>query len=98
MLLTLLKKQLNAPATTIPVSTASTIPVSATTITDVEITLAQALTELKSAKPKADKVVVNVQDKGKGIMVEEQVKPMKRLEQVRLDEELSFKLQAKEDE
>ncbi|GJR77301.1 hypothetical protein Tco_0089666 [Tanacetum coccineum] len=36
------------------------------------------------------------QDKGKGIMIEEsvveQVKPMKRLEQIRLDEELAFKL------
>ncbi|GJV58265.1 hypothetical protein Tco_1459270 [Tanacetum coccineum] len=75
---------------------ASTILVSAATITDVEITLAQALTELKSAKPEADK------DKGKGIMIEEpvveQVKPMKRLDQMRLDEELAFKLQAKEEE
>ncbi|GJZ78487.1 hypothetical protein Tco_0643324 [Tanacetum coccineum] len=54
----------NAAATT--VSTTSTIPVSAaittttttTTVSDVEITLAQALAELKSAKPKADKVVI----------------------------------------
>ncbi|GKE56323.1 hypothetical protein Tco_1495508 [Tanacetum coccineum] len=42
------------------------------------------------------------QDKGKGIMIEEpvveQVKPMKRLEQIRLDEELTFKLQVKEEE
>ncbi|GJU56945.1 putative ribonuclease H-like domain-containing protein [Tanacetum coccineum] len=42
------------------------------------------------------------QDKGKGIMIEEpvveQVKPMKRLEQIRLDEELAFKLQAEEEE
>ncbi|GJT45151.1 hypothetical protein Tco_0953866 [Tanacetum coccineum] len=87
------KETVNFAATT--VSTASTIPV-----TDVEITLAQALAELKSAKPKADKV--KAQDKGKGIMVEEhvveQVKPMKRLEQMRLDEELAFKLQAEEEE
>ncbi|GJW42312.1 putative ribonuclease H-like domain-containing protein [Tanacetum coccineum] len=104
------------------IDAASTIPVSAATITDVEITLAQALAELKSAKPKADKVVIqepeqgttytnlitiipctqNFQDKGKGIMIEEpmveQVKPMKRLEQMRLDEELAFKLQAEEEE
>ncbi|GJR18560.1 hypothetical protein Tco_0967087 [Tanacetum coccineum] len=77
---------------------------------------------LKSAKPKADKVVIQEpeqgtttttpttiipipkppHDKGKGIMIEEptmeQVKPMKRLEQMRLDEELAFKLQAKEEE
>ncbi|GJS12108.1 hypothetical protein Tco_0368904 [Tanacetum coccineum] len=45
------KETVNAAATT--VSTTSTIPV-----TDVEITLAQALAELKSAKPKADKVVI----------------------------------------
>ncbi|GJZ82373.1 putative ribonuclease H-like domain-containing protein [Tanacetum coccineum] len=104
------------------IDAASTIPVSAATITDVEITLAQALAELKSAKPKADKVVIQEpeqgtttttpttiipvpkppQDKGKGIMTEEpvveQVKPMKRLEQMRLDEELAFKLQAEAEE
>ncbi|GKC51880.1 hypothetical protein Tco_1074625 [Tanacetum coccineum] len=104
------------------IDAASIIPVSAATITDVEVTLAQALAELKSAKPKADKVVIQEpeqgtttttpttiiyvpkppQDKGKGIMIEEpvveQVMPMKRLEQIRLDEELSFKLQAKEKE
>ncbi|GKE88394.1 hypothetical protein Tco_1565869 [Tanacetum coccineum] len=104
------------------INVASTIPVSGATITDVEITLAQALAELKSAKPKADKVVIQEpeqgtttttpitiipvpkppQDNGKGIMIEEpvveQVKPMKRLEQMRLDEELAFKLQAKEEE
>ncbi|GJS82234.1 hypothetical protein Tco_0748775 [Tanacetum coccineum] len=75
-----------------------------------------------SAKPKADKIVIQepehgtttttpttiihvpkpLHDKGKGIMIEEpvveQVKPMKRLEQMRLDEELAFKLQAEEEE
>ncbi|GJW96329.1 putative ribonuclease H-like domain-containing protein [Tanacetum coccineum] len=120
------EETVNAVATT--VSTASTIPVSAaiTTITatiiDVEITLAQALTELKIAKPKAVKVVIQEpeqgtttttptiiiyvpklpQDKGKGIMIEEpvveQVKPMKRLEQMRLDKELAFKLPSEEEE
>ncbi|GJT82426.1 retrovirus-related pol polyprotein from transposon TNT 1-94 [Tanacetum coccineum] len=104
------------------VDAASTIPVSTTIIIDVEITLAQALAEMKSAKAKADKVVIQEpeqgtttttpttiihvpkppQDKGKGIMVEEpmveQVKPMKRREQMRLDEELAFKLQAEEEE
>ncbi|GJY13958.1 putative ribonuclease H-like domain-containing protein [Tanacetum coccineum] len=42
--------QVNTTATI--VSTASTIPVSAATITEDEITLAQALAELKSVKPK----------------------------------------------
>ncbi|GJW94911.1 putative ribonuclease H-like domain-containing protein [Tanacetum coccineum] len=62
-------KLVSAAAT--PVSTASTIPVSAattttttTTITEVEITLAQALAELKSAKPKADKVVIQEPEYG----------------------------------
>ncbi|GKC56032.1 hypothetical protein Tco_1083630 [Tanacetum coccineum] len=58
----------NAAATT--VSTASTISVSAattittTTVSDVEITLAQALTKLKSAKPKVDKVVIEELEQG----------------------------------
>ncbi|GJX15070.1 ribonuclease H-like domain-containing protein [Tanacetum coccineum] len=43
--------QVNTVVTT--VSTASTIPVSTATITEDEITLAQALAELKSVKPKA---------------------------------------------
>ncbi|GKE71420.1 hypothetical protein Tco_1529492, partial [Tanacetum coccineum] len=68
------------------IDAASTILVSIATITDVEVTLAQALAKLKSPKPKADKPVV------------EQVKPMKRLEQIRLDEEVTFKLQAEEEE
>ncbi|GKF86546.1 hypothetical protein Tco_0254373, partial [Tanacetum coccineum] len=90
--------------------------------TDVEITLAQALAELKSAKPKAVKVVIQEpgqgtttttpttiisvpkppQDKGKGIIIEElvveQVKSIKSLEQMRLDDELAFKLQAEKEE
>ncbi|GJT60800.1 putative ribonuclease H-like domain-containing protein [Tanacetum coccineum] len=45
--------QVNTAAIT--VSTASTIPVCAATITEDEITLAQALTELKSVKPKMKK-------------------------------------------
>ncbi|GJX72912.1 hypothetical protein Tco_0311507 [Tanacetum coccineum] len=40
------------------------LAVIATTITDVEITLAQALTELKSVKPKADKVVIQEPEQG----------------------------------
>ncbi|GKC36487.1 hypothetical protein Tco_1048871 [Tanacetum coccineum] len=40
------------------------LAVSAAIITDVEITLAQALAELKSAKPKADKVMIQEPDQG----------------------------------
>ncbi|GKD86184.1 hypothetical protein Tco_1357338, partial [Tanacetum coccineum] len=77
-----------------------------------EVTLAQALAALKSAKPKADKEQaptptvssqqpsqLNVQDKGKGKMVK--LEPMKKLskkDQLMLDEELAFKLQAEEEE
>ncbi|GJT08288.1 hypothetical protein Tco_0842750 [Tanacetum coccineum] len=116
-------EEVTVTATT--VSTASTILVSVaattttTVITDVEITLAQALAYLKSVKPKADKVViqeleqeqaptptvslqqpsqVKVQDKGKRKMVESKpVKKMSKKELLRLDEELAFKLQAKEE-
>ncbi|GJS77226.1 putative ribonuclease H-like domain-containing protein [Tanacetum coccineum] len=91
-----------------------------------EVTLAQALAALKSAKPKADKVMLQeleqgtittttaattvtaastrpkakrldkAQDKCKWIMVEEPVK-MKKKDQISLDEELAFKLQAEEE-
>ncbi|GJY84393.1 hypothetical protein Tco_0497769 [Tanacetum coccineum] len=85
------EETVNAAATTI--STASTILVSAaitkttkTVITDDEITLAKALAELKS-------------DKGKGKMVKpEPVKKMSKKDILRLDEELAFKLQTKEEE
>ncbi|GJZ14402.1 hypothetical protein Tco_0549632 [Tanacetum coccineum] len=101
-------------AITIPVSAATTTTTitAITAITDVEMTLAQALAELKSAKPKADKeqaptpIVssqqpsqVKVQDKGKGKVVEpEPVKKMSKKELLRLDEQLAFKLQAEEEE
>ncbi|GJS25163.1 hypothetical protein Tco_0453795, partial [Tanacetum coccineum] len=63
-------------------------------VIDVEITLAQALTESKSAKPKADKVVIHEPEHEPAM---EQVKPIKRLEQMRLDEELAFNLQTEEE-
>ncbi|GJS16989.1 retrovirus-related pol polyprotein from transposon TNT 1-94 [Tanacetum coccineum] len=82
------------------VSTASTIPVSAATtvITDVEITLAQALAELKSAKLKDDKLgksttTISQKDKGKSIMVEEPTK-MKKKDQISFDEQVAQRLQA----
>ncbi|GJX46327.1 hypothetical protein Tco_0271517 [Tanacetum coccineum] len=62
----------------------------AATITTEEITLAQALAELRSEKPK-------VVDKGKAKMIKPE-KPFKKTEQIRLDEELTFKLQAEEEE
>nr|GFB83015.1 hypothetical protein [Tanacetum cinerariifolium] len=78
-----------------------------------EVTLAQALTELKTLKPKVKGFVIQepsestitittipkqkLQDKGKGIMVEEPVKSKKK-DQIRLDEEAALKLQAEFDE
>ncbi|GJY08586.1 hypothetical protein Tco_0375640 [Tanacetum coccineum] len=74
-------------ATTISVATTTT-----TTITTVDdITLAQALMEIKSTKPKEKG------DKGKGILIEP-VKPMKKKDLIRLDEEVALILQAEFDE
>nr|GEV48349.1 hypothetical protein [Tanacetum cinerariifolium] len=86
------------------VSTATTT----VTITTEKITLAQALEALKTSKPKVKGIVFQEpgkstttissqqsQDKGKGIMTEEPVKPKKRKDQIRLDEEATLKLQAK---
>ncbi|GJT15898.1 putative ribonuclease H-like domain-containing protein [Tanacetum coccineum] len=50
-------------AVTIPVSAATTTTTT-TAITDVEMTLSQALAKLKSAKPKADKVVIQEPEPG----------------------------------
>nr|GEY70943.1 hypothetical protein [Tanacetum cinerariifolium] len=81
----------------------------AVTMTVDEATLAQALMEIKTSKPKAKGIVLQEpsesptttttisskksQDKGKSIMVEEPVKPKTKY-QVRLDEEVALKLQA----
>nr|GEW26112.1 rve domain-containing protein [Tanacetum cinerariifolium] len=77
--------------------------VTTVTITIKEITLAQALKELKTLKPKSKGIVIQElgestttiskqqsQDKGKGIMIEEPVKPKKN-DQIRLDEEATKK-------
>ncbi|GJZ29808.1 hypothetical protein Tco_0574455, partial [Tanacetum coccineum] len=68
-----------------------------------EVTLAQALAALKSTKTTTTIISsqqpsqANVQDKGKGEMVEPN-KPMKKKELIRLDEEIASKLQAEFDE
>ncbi|GJT78150.1 ribonuclease H-like domain-containing protein [Tanacetum coccineum] len=59
--------QVNTTATT--VSTASTIPVSAALITNVEITLAKALAELKSVKPTT---TTSTRPRAKGLVIHEQ--------------------------
>ncbi|GJX85058.1 putative ribonuclease H-like domain-containing protein [Tanacetum coccineum] len=81
---------------------------SATTTTADDLTLAQTLMEIRSARPKVKGVMIQEHgestttttrpqqpsiDKGKGIMVEPE-KPTKRKVQIRLDEEAGQRLQA----
>ncbi|GKA65992.1 hypothetical protein Tco_0765800 [Tanacetum coccineum] len=84
------------------------------TITSEEITLAQVLEALKTSKPKVKGIVFQEpgkstttttiissqqsQDKGKGIIIEEPVKPMKKKYQISFDEEVALKLQVEFDE
>ncbi|GKC18711.1 hypothetical protein Tco_1020861, partial [Tanacetum coccineum] len=94
------------------VSTAATT----VTITTEEITLAQALADLKITKPKAKGIAFREpsestttifsqqlqdkglsHDKGKGIFVEPE-KPLKKKDQLKLDEKIALKLQAEIDE
>ncbi|GKA42467.1 hypothetical protein Tco_0735127 [Tanacetum coccineum] len=91
------------------VSTAATTVI----ITTEEITLAQALEALKTSKPKVKGIVfqepsttttittISSQqslDNGKGMMIEEHVKPMKKKVQIMLDEEVALKLQVEIDD
>ncbi|GJY03851.1 reverse transcriptase domain-containing protein, partial [Tanacetum coccineum] len=76
----------------IAIKAASTIPVSAATTTITE----QAPTQTVSSQQPSQ---LNVQDNGKGKMVEPKpVKKLSKKDQLMLDEELAFKLQAKEEE
>ncbi|GJU29211.1 hypothetical protein Tco_1172800 [Tanacetum coccineum] len=92
---------------------ASQVSTTATTvtITTEEITLAQALEELKTSKPKVKGIVFQEpgkstrttissqqsHDKGKGILIEP-VEPRKKKDLMRLDEEVALKLQVEFDE
>ncbi|GJT12008.1 hypothetical protein Tco_0859050 [Tanacetum coccineum] len=73
-------------ATTISAATTTTVTIK--TVDD--ITLAQALEEMKSTKPKKKG------EKGKGILIEP-MKPMNKKDQIRLDEETALNLQAEFD-
>ncbi|GJW49931.1 hypothetical protein Tco_0091282 [Tanacetum coccineum] len=83
------------------------LPTEATLTYLLPFTLAQTLTELKSARPKTKGVVMQElsettttipsKDKGKGIMVEEPLK-MKKKDQVLFDEQEAIRLQAQFDE
>ncbi|GKF22378.1 hypothetical protein Tco_0074700, partial [Tanacetum coccineum] len=86
----------------VEVSTSSPI---AAIITTVELTLAQTLAELKSARPKTKGVVMQEpsesittttipsKDNGKCIMVEEPLK-MKKKDQISFDEQEAMRFQA----
>ncbi|GJW55529.1 hypothetical protein Tco_0099614 [Tanacetum coccineum] len=125
----------DAEVTLVNETQGSTAKVSAAaTITTEEITLAQALAELRSVKPKVvvqepvqsttttapltipkaksitfrdpgesttkttlTPIPSNIKDKGKAKMIEPE-KPLKKKEEIRLDEELAFKLQAEKEE
>ncbi|GKD15129.1 putative ribonuclease H-like domain-containing protein [Tanacetum coccineum] len=68
------------------------IPVSAATITNVELTLAQTLAQLKSARPKTKGAKgQGLKDKGKAKMIEPE-------KQFRFDEQEAIRLQAEFDE
>ncbi|GKB57489.1 hypothetical protein Tco_0913675 [Tanacetum coccineum] len=83
-------------------STASTIPVSVASITNVEITLAQALAEFKSAKPataastrpKAKRLVIHEEEQATTPTVSSQQPSKAKIQ----DKELAFKLQPEEEE
>ncbi|GJZ32219.1 hypothetical protein Tco_0577655, partial [Tanacetum coccineum] len=85
-------------APTIQVSTADIGQVTAAKID--ELTLAQTLIEIKSAKPKvvttAATTTTTTRPKGKGIVVQEPI-PLKRKDQIALDEQIARDIQAKLD-
>nr|GEU74505.1 hypothetical protein [Tanacetum cinerariifolium] len=77
----------------VPLKEVNAASATTTTATFDDITLAKALMEIKSAKPKIDKV--KVQDKGKGKMVKpEPVKKLSKNDQLLIDEEVAKMLQA----
>ncbi|GKG26265.1 hypothetical protein Tco_0399411, partial [Tanacetum coccineum] len=89
----------------VPVSAASTKVSAATTATSVTIPTPRkgiVITELSTSKTtttiSSQPSQSKVQDKGKGIMVEEPMKSMKKKDLVRLNEEIASKLQAEFDE
>ncbi|GJR12334.1 putative ribonuclease H-like domain-containing protein [Tanacetum coccineum] len=83
-------KVINSAKLIIDATTVSAATTTTATITTVDnITLAQALMEIKSTKPK---------EKGVVIQELESVKPIKKKDLIRLDEEAALKLQAEFDE
>ncbi|GKC62837.1 hypothetical protein Tco_1095435 [Tanacetum coccineum] len=96
------------------VVTTASVEVSATTTTTTTAIIESTTTTTPSTIPKAKSITFrdpgesttrttltpipsNIKDKGKGKMIESE-KPLKKKQQIRLDEELALKLQAEEDE
>ncbi|GJZ00838.1 uncharacterized mitochondrial protein-like protein [Tanacetum coccineum] len=77
----------------IPVSAVEVVTTASVEILD-ELTLAQTLIEIKTTKSKpVTTAVTSVKDKGKGKMVEPE-KPLKKKDQISLDEEMARNLEA----
>ncbi|GJT30136.1 hypothetical protein Tco_0910411 [Tanacetum coccineum] len=80
-----------------PVTTTGEVVTTASVEIPDELTLAQTLIEIKTAKPKlvttAVTTVTSVKDKGKGKMVEPE-KPLKKKDQIALDEEIARNVEA----
>ncbi|GKD48832.1 hypothetical protein Tco_1277808 [Tanacetum coccineum] len=89
-----------------PVTTAGEVVTTASATTTVdELTLAQTLIEIKAAKPKAvtttvttiTTAIASTRPKAKGIVkIVEPEKPLKKKDQIALDEELTLRLHAEE--
>ncbi|GKA76004.1 hypothetical protein Tco_0782382 [Tanacetum coccineum] len=81
------------------VATTTTTTATTTVADEVEMTLAQTLIEMKSAKPKAKGIVKGqgLKDKGKVKMIEPE-KPLKKKDQLLFDEQEAIRLQAHFDE
>nr|GEU67515.1 hypothetical protein [Tanacetum cinerariifolium] len=87
----------------VPLKEVNVAAVTTITATINDITLAKALMEIKSAKHKANKVVIQQPEQGTTTTTlrtttAEPVKKFSKKDQLMLDEELTFKLQAKEEE
>ncbi|GKF28495.1 hypothetical protein Tco_0094837, partial [Tanacetum coccineum] len=85
-------KSVKPKVTTTITTPTTTIPTSRKGIVITELGTSTTTTTISSQPSQA-----KVQDKGKGILVEEPVKPKKK-DLIRLDEEISLKLQAEFDE
>ncbi|GJY82033.1 hypothetical protein Tco_0494784 [Tanacetum coccineum] len=77
------------------------VTTASTTTTVDELTLAQTLIEIKAAKPKAVTIAATTttttRPKARGVVVQEPTEePLKKKDQITLDEELALKLQAEE--